>query len=66
MNMFSQSLPKLMLALAPLGRILAMPFRPGPPRIPYADLAEFSDHMQRDIGLRDGHATPSGRRRPLP
>jgi hypothetical protein len=60
MNIISRKLPEALLLLSPLGRALTAPLRgKRPPNaVREVNLEEFSIHLQRDIGLFDGHATP--------
>jgi hypothetical protein len=65
MNMISGNFPRLFAVLAPFGRALLKPLKPRSPRsaVRVTDIADIPMHMQRDIGLMDGHATPSRARK---
>lgn len=59
MNITTRKLPKSLMFFAPIRRALQSSFgmsQTVPPR-PFS-LEELSTHLQRDIGLMDGHATP--------
>lgn len=61
MNMTSENFPRLFAVLAPFGRVLLKPLktRSRRPGVYLTHISEIPTHMQRDIGLLDGHETPS-------